>query len=322
MEDLKDVNISRENEKYKVTVIIPCYNAEEFIKYCLLSILKQIPHDWELLVIDDGSTDKSLDIIKDIFSSEINKKNLKFIEKKNSGVSDTRNFGISIAKGDYIALIDADDIVEDNYVEELSKALDFEADIIEFNALQFSFFTEENNEFIKASSFDGFNRINSAVQLNNVFENAKWYPWLRLYKRNLFIQKNILFHPGIIYEDMLTIPMLYMNSKSIFNINKKLYKYRHNRKSLTNTFRIKDIHDLIHITEILTEYAKTNSGFKSLIFKTVKRNFNLIKQLIITRLKRLRQNLKKLLRKFFYHVLAVLLKQRLKLTCETSFCGA
>ncbi|HRP59105.1 MAG TPA: glycosyltransferase [Vicingus sp.] len=97
-----------------VSIIIPCYNAEKYIAETIQSVINQTYKNWELIVVNDGSTDNSLDIIKEfvVYDSRIS-----FIDKKNAGVSDTRNKGIEKAKGEYIAFLDADDVWNENNLE-------------------------------------------------------------------------------------------------------------------------------------------------------------------------------------------------------------
>ena len=95
-----------------VSIIIPCYNAEKHIKETIRSVLEQSHHDFELLLVDDGSTDKSK-----IFIKSINDKRIKYYYKTNEGVSLARNFGLLRAKRDYILFLDSDDILHPNFLE-------------------------------------------------------------------------------------------------------------------------------------------------------------------------------------------------------------
>lgn len=104
-----------------ISIIVPVYNAAEYVKRCIHSILNQTYKKFELIVINDGSTDHSLDILQELLS---HKKNIKIINQTNQGVSRARNIGISHATGTYIAFIDSDDYVDSNYLEKLISATD------------------------------------------------------------------------------------------------------------------------------------------------------------------------------------------------------
>ncbi len=115
------------NEKYKISVIVPAYNLEDCLPRCLDSILCQTHNNLEIIVISDGSTDGTNDIIKKYASKD---KRIVPVFKENSGVSDTRNKGLDIATGEYIGFVDGDDYIEPNMYEILLRnALEYDADI-------------------------------------------------------------------------------------------------------------------------------------------------------------------------------------------------
>ena len=101
-----------------ITIIIPVYNADRYLKRCLDSVLKQSYTDWELVLVDDGSSDKSSQICDEY---ALNDSRISVIHKQNSGAGAARNDGIAQARGDYVVFVDADDYIETNYLEQLSK---------------------------------------------------------------------------------------------------------------------------------------------------------------------------------------------------------
>jgi len=110
----------------KVSVVIPAYNAEKFIAETIQSVLNQAFQDFEVFVVNDGSKDKTPEIVQEFCSKD---KRVQLINKENSGVSDTRNLGMSMAKGEYIALLDADDLWLPSYLEKKVHFLDNHKDI-------------------------------------------------------------------------------------------------------------------------------------------------------------------------------------------------
>ncbi len=98
-----------------VSIVMPCYNAERFIEETIQSVINQTYSFWELIIVSDGSTDKSVELIKELAKSE---SRISLFEKKNTGVSDTRNFGIEKCKGEYIAFLDADDTWKETNLED------------------------------------------------------------------------------------------------------------------------------------------------------------------------------------------------------------
>ena len=124
---------SKEIKKPKISIIIPAYNVEKYIGECLLSIIKQTFKELEIIIINDGSTDRTEEIIK-LFKKD---KRIVIINQKNKKQGGARNTGLKIAKGEYIGFIDSDDWIEHNYYEELYKAiLKYNADIAVTNILK------------------------------------------------------------------------------------------------------------------------------------------------------------------------------------------
>lgn len=103
-----------------VSIIIPCYNAEKYISDTIQSVINQTYTNWELIIVNDGSTDKSKQIIEQLSQNE---PRIKYYEKLNSGVSNTRNKGLEIANGDFITFLDADDVWEDTFLSKTTRLL-------------------------------------------------------------------------------------------------------------------------------------------------------------------------------------------------------
>ena len=112
----------------KISIIIPVYNAEQYLEDCLLSISQQTFGDFEILAVNDGSTDRSLEILKKYQEKE---PRLKVFSQENKGVSAARNLGVEYAKGEYIIFLDSDDYIENNMIESLLKvAIENQSDIV------------------------------------------------------------------------------------------------------------------------------------------------------------------------------------------------
>ena len=116
-----------------VSIIIPCYNAEKYIAETIQSVINQTYKNWELIVVNDGSTDNSLNIITEFAAND---SRISFIDKKNTGVSDSRNKGIEKAKGDFIAFLDADDVWDFQYLEKQIENLQSNRFTISYTACQ------------------------------------------------------------------------------------------------------------------------------------------------------------------------------------------
>ncbi|STC87656.1 Hyaluronan synthase [Edwardsiella hoshinae] len=280
-----------DNHHIKISIIIPCFNASEYIDACLMSVLPYVDDNIEVIIINDGSTDDSLDKIKKLISRH-HHKNIQVIDQDNAGLSAARNAGLATARGDYVAFLDSDDFYHADFWRFIPQLVDDHTiDIIEFNANQFESTIENITEYLDCAVFDGKTKIEHIAQLRPAFCRSKWYPWARVYKTRLFRDNNIQFPLGRLYEDMTTVPLLYLQSKCIYSLNKSLVWYRFHNKSITQTFRPKDILDLIYVAQVLARIAMDNPAAKSVIFPTMQRVYNFIKYTVVrNRYTKIKQN--------------------------------
>lgn len=164
------------------SIIIPAYNAGKTIVCCVESLLSQTYQDWELIVIDDGSTDNTLDVCQ-----TFQDKRIQVYHKPNGGVSSARNYGLIYAKGEYIAFVDADDCLEPMYLEHLCQGFDYDLSITGFCYDE----EPEKTNFLlelrdKSSIAKSLSELINADQL--------CYPWGRLFKRSIIEQYHIRFN--------------------------------------------------------------------------------------------------------------------------------
>lgn len=227
-----------------ISVIVPAYNEEKRIKKCVDSILNQTYENLELIVINDGSTDNTVDVLK-----SIKDKRLKIISIKNHGQGYARNLGIKKSSGSLITFVDSDDYISNNMIEKLySNLQDNKSDISVCNILKVI-----GNDEIPFKNFETFfddNNINYMISHPG--------PVGRLYKKNLFVDNNIKFLENCIYEDLGTIPLLGLYAKKISYINDCLYFYIIRANSSMNqlkyTTKLEDIFKVID---------NLNANFKS-----------------------------------------------------------
>ena len=183
---------------YKVSVLVPICNVEKYLSKCLYSLVSQTLADIEIICINDGSKDNSLEIIKE-FASKDNR--IVIIDKPNSGYGDSMNKGLEIAKGEYIGIVESDDFVEFNMFEDLYKlAKEHNADIVKSN---FNFYWENPKKVVKCSN------IGTECESKDFAKNRDklfWgMPaiWSAIYKKSFLNEKNIKFlpTPGASYQD-------------------------------------------------------------------------------------------------------------------------
>ena len=245
-------------ENSKIGVIIPLYNKEVYIERCLDSIVKQQFSDMEILVVNDGSTDNSVEIVKKYIQKD---KRIKLINKKNGGLSSARNTGIEHAKSEYIMFVDADDELEDNAINTIySKAEKDNLDVVIFDI---KVLVINGTSFIwKEKAIDEEDIVSGEEFITEYLKN-RGIPSVcnKLWRRSLYIDYDIRHPENISFgEDGSTVPRLMINAKRIGKINKGLYKYRKNDISLTGGGNIK-AYEYIKAFNIAFDYLE-KKGFK------------------------------------------------------------
>lgn len=215
-----------------VSVIIPVYNVEAYLHKCIDSILSQTFTDFELLLIDDGSSDSSLEICRQY---ELNDLRVKVFTQKNSGPSKARNLGIIEAKGKYITFVDSDDYVDSDYLLELTK---YDSDLVS-SGFKLWYASDNRTEyksyghFLKAASED--HNINLAIE-EGEFKYLLAGPCCKLYKRSLLEMHHIFFDESLTYGEDHLFNLCYLQYiENIVLIPYMGYVYTHyDKQSLTN----------------------------------------------------------------------------------------
>lgn len=215
-----------------VSVIVPIYNVEKYLKQCIESILNQTFYDFELILVEDGSPDSCCKICDNYHLLD---SRIVVIHKENGGLSDARNAGLEIAKGEYIVFVDSDDWIEPQYLEILyNKISEYNADIV----ICGYYITDENGNIEKNIVTKKEYILDSNQALNELVKDKKIenYAWNKIYKYSLF--KNIRYPVGKIFEDIYTTYKLFLLASKIGVINFSLYNYRHRLGSIMSGLSI------------------------------------------------------------------------------------
>lgn len=282
-----------------ISIIVCVYNTEKYLNDCLKSICNQKYKDFEVIVVDDGSTDSS----KNIISSFINEdKRFKYYYQENSGQAIARNNGISKAKGEYIVFVDSDDIIGEDYLTNLSKAIELECDLGFSNLVR----KYERKPSLLTKSFQYIqipsNKEN--ISVNEGIVGIMPSPCAKIIKRDFLIKNNILFYPGKLYEDLYFTQNILLNNPKMMFIDDCSYKYIvHNRSSMTGNgeraFEMFDIFDsildLANEKEKLKEYREEYEylAFYHIAIGTLYRYYNYKKTKFFYALSKCREYLKK-----------------------------
>lgn len=232
----------------KISIIVPVFNTEKYLKYCLDSIKKQTLHDIEVLVIDDGSTDSSATICNE-YSSD---KRFKIFHNQNQGVSETRNWGIAHCQGEYCMFVDSDDWLDETMCEDMWNAAHIHNSdmVICGNYNESTAGTTKRNLYEGDTLFTGSSYTNAIAihtlglvdkEMANPSKLDKFTPvWARIYKTSIIKDNNVRF------IDLQKLPSeclqfnfeFCIKAKSAFYLNKVLYHYRRNTvQSVTKPYR-------------------------------------------------------------------------------------
>ncbi|WP_286265536.1 glycosyltransferase family 2 protein [Thalassotalea atypica] len=227
-----------------VSLIVPIYNVEKYLNECLDSLVHQSDENFEVILVDDGSTDTSGDIAKQ-FERE-HAEIFRYYYKENGGLSDARNYGLSVAKGKYVAFLDSDDYLAKGTIEVLKKQLATEAvDIICFGMREV---TEvgEHIRFIHPNA-KGLTGTYSVTQQEGLISSSLPNACNKLIKASLFREHNIKFPIGLWYEDLGTLPKLFFLADKITFIETPCYFYRHREGAITKTYsdKVMDIYQVL-----------------------------------------------------------------------------
>lgn len=245
----------------KFSIVVPVYNVERYLKYCLDSIINQTYKNLEIILVDDGSTDKSGEVC-DVFQEKDSR--IKVIHKKNGGLSSARNIGIDNATGDYLTFIDSDDYWDDNTaLEQVYKNLsNSKADVLMFGLKKYY----EINKNIEKSKYI-FDRdmidINSKkITINYLVKNNLLISSAcnKVIKMDLFKKNALRFKECILSEDIDWNARLIVDAKSFDVLDNSFYIYRQRNHSITHSKTLKHIEDLLDNIEFcINIFNKDNS---------------------------------------------------------------
>ncbi|MDR0723948.1 MAG: glycosyltransferase [Endomicrobium sp.] len=263
----------------KISIIIPIYNVEKYIKQCLESIISQSLKDIEILCIDDCGTDSSIKIVESFAKKD---SRIKIIQlDKNKGLGAARNVGIKNSNGKYIIFVDSDDYIDPNLLEiAYAKIEKLQLDSVWYNVKLF-------NDTKKSFTKDNYFLKTSAGILNITPNNINKFTVIacnKIYRTSVIKKNNIMFSENILFEDLEFYYKFFTKSKETYFINKHLYIYRlrpnsilSSKKNREDIFKaIKNVYYYLLKEEIFETYKES---FIQLIVQSIERSDN-VKQII------------------------------------------
>lgn len=236
-------------KKIKFSIIIPVYNTEKYLKKCLDSVFNQTYNNYEVIAINDGSTDNSEELIKKY-------DNLIYLKQANQGLSMARNNGIKKANGDYLIFLDSDDYIEKDLLLNLSEEIKNQ-DIVRY---QLAVTTNKNSISYSESSFDSVNggQAFELISKFNFIENA----YLYAIKRSYWADNNFEFKKNRYHEDFGIIPEILFKANSVSCINYVGYNYYQRENSIMNNINYeKEVNKSFDVLEQGIETIKSVEDF-------------------------------------------------------------
>ena len=250
----------------KFSIIMPGYNVEDYIERAINSILNQSEKDFELIIVNDGSTDNTKSICEKYLKKD---KRIKLINKTNGGLSDARNKGVNKATGNYIIFIDSDDYWDKDLLKEINKSLDNNPDVVRFQIRTI----DENNKstdysesvFKNKSGEEAFNIITGY----HFVENA----WAYAVNRDYYLKEKFEFKKGKIHEDYGLTPLIIIKASKVNSINYIGYNYciRSNSIMTNNDYekikkKVNDFYEhYLYLMEEIEKVKVNKAIFKSFI---------------------------------------------------------
>lgn len=235
----------------KFSIIVPCYNVEKWIEKCMESVLEQNYQDWEMILVNDGSTDNTINILNEYASRD---ERIQVIIQKNMGVSSARNHGISMARGEYLLFLDGDDWYgEKDGLSEIANSLENEkSDIVVFHYRTFddgvgSYSGAELAYLRKISGSEctGAEYLMNVLSENNIYP---WYPWVYAFKKELLFKGNIRFNPEFfILEDMDIIWQIILKAKRVRVLDQAIYSYRIRGNSVSHSSSVISVKQMLDV---------------------------------------------------------------------------
>lgn len=267
-------------EKLLISIIIPCYNAERYIHSCIESVIQQTYVNWECLLINDGSKDKTLKILEEY---SLKDQRFKVFSQENKGLSATRNLGIENVSGDYLFFLDSDDLITENALQSFVNELDSKNDIITGITLT-----------VNGESLQKISQLKHPKEGSVFYKNDRQEVLIRamesglapvaqnrLYSRSFLEKYHLKFKNGILHEDELWFFETMFLAKNVKFINEETYLYRtDNSESITKNISQRNLDSYLIILQTVFEkyYINNQNSYRKAV---AERYLQYLKKLII-----------------------------------------
>lgn len=244
------------NHNSKISIIVPVYNVEHELSRCVDSILNQSYSNIEVILVDDGSTDRCPSICDAFVMKD---RRVRVIHKPNGGLSSARNAGLREASGEWILYVDSDDYILNDSCERLiAVGAKYDCDIVSADAIRE--FNGGREYMVHGSLADGKCYPSRDFIIKTV-KPCEWYApaWLNLYKRSFLIENNLFFVEGLLHEDMEMQPRVFLAAKTVAYCAYPFYRYVDRASSIMNASKVDE-----RVTAMEWIYSNWKSKFEAI----------------------------------------------------------
>lgn len=245
------------DKKPKISIIVPMYKVEDYVGKCLKSLLYQEFKDFEVLMINDGSPDKSVDIAREFARKD---KRFRLIHRKNGGLSAARNTGIKFSRGEYLSFVDGDDFVSPTYLLTMYNAIVKTGADMAYCRYKFHFPKSNTNVAPPLKLLKQVMPIEKAMKCLISDFAMHHYAWNKLYKKSLFIDNNIRYL-DMYFEDISTTPRLLYYANKIVITDDYSYYYVKRPGSIMATMNAQKINDYVGAYGIMRNFYEQKNCY-------------------------------------------------------------
>jgi glycosyltransferase involved in cell wall biosynthesis len=240
----------------KVSVIVPVHNSQTYLRRCLDSLTNQTLQEIEIILINDCSTDKSLDILKE-YEEKYSQKIILIDLKESKGPGGARNEGINVAKGEYLGFVDSDDYIEKEMFEELYKL----AQLGNYDMVDCAFNNMHSQKIALSTTPNIWGQLD--IEKRRHLIAYPGFVWSKIIRRDIIIDNNIKFREKVAYEDLDFLAIVALYLKSVYASDLVLYYYQNNIESISNISNYKiQVEDRIKFLRVLVKKFKEFNAYE------------------------------------------------------------
>ena len=262
------------NNEILISIIVTVYNNEQYIKKCLETIIPQLNSKIELIIVDDGSSDSTINICNEIIKGT---RNITIVLNEHNGLSNSRNTGIKRSRGKYIVFVDGDDWIDKSYLKYLEEIINNNHyDVILINTTKY--FEGEGKYLVENFNFSDLDKHPSkATEKKFIYNNICGRAWRLITRRQFLLDNKLFFTYGILHEDEEWVTKVLNLYNSIFYSPKIRYFYRKHNNSIMSSKSFKNYNDLLSVAIKLFDFSHNKINYKNytqyVVFRCIRNSY-------------------------------------------------